>query len=215
MPTKHLVVQPLPTTEHKLSINQIAMLMDGLAKNKIDSISWQQYDYLPAVEFSIAYNEENIFLKYYVNEKTIRAANCTVNSSVWEDSCVEFFISFDNEKAYYNFEFNCAGTALVGYGESKTGRQLLPDQLVKQIATCVVINRDGLNDDIHWELTVAIPNSICCFNNAASLKGKTGRANFYKCGDLLPVPHFVSWNPISWPDPNFHLQEFFGILAFV
>ena len=212
---KHVVVQPLPAFDHKPSVNQIASLMDDLIKNKIDSVSWPQYDYLPAVEFSIACNEENIFLKYYVNEKCIRAANCTVNSAVWEDSCVEFFISLGDEKAYYNFEFNCAGTALVGYGESKTGRQLLPEQLVNSITTYAAINRSGSDDYIHWELTVAIPNSIFWFNNPVSLKGKTGRANFYKCGDLLPVPHFVCWNAISNPEPNFHLPEFFGRITFM
>ena len=31
--------------------------------------------------------------------------------------------------------------------------------------------------------------------------GTTLRANVYKCGDDLPVPHFISWSPIHPPSP--------------
>lgn len=39
-------------------------------------------------------------------------------------------------------------------------------------------------------------------------------ANFYKCGDKLQTPHFLSWNPINLEKPNFHCPEFFGTLNF-
>ena len=47
-----------------------------------------------------------------------------------------------------------------------------------------------------------------------NLDGKTVRANFYKCGDKLQTPHFLSWNPIGLEKPNFHCPEFFGTLSF-
>ena len=40
--------------------------------------------------------------------------------------------------------------------------------------------------------------------------GTTLRANVYKCGDDLPVPHFISWSPIHTPEPSFHQPTFFG-----
>ncbi len=40
------------------------------------------------------------------------------------------------------------------------------------------------------------------------------RANFYKCADLSAHPHFLSWNKVDVPTPNFHLPEFFGTLYF-
>jgi len=46
------------------------------------------------------------------------------------------------------------------------------------------------------------------------LNGKTMRANFYKCGDKLQTPHFLSWAPIDLPKPKFHCPEFFGELVF-
>lgn len=38
------------------------------------------------------------------------------------------------------------------------------------------------------------------------------RGNFYKCGDLTAEPHYLSWSPIAFERPNFHLPEFFGEL---
>ena len=40
------------------------------------------------------------------------------------------------------------------------------------------------------------------------------KANFYKCGDRLKQQHYLSWNPIDLPRPNFHCPEFFGELTF-
>jgi hypothetical protein len=46
------------------------------------------------------------------------------------------------------------------------------------------------------------------------MKGKKCRANFYKCGDDLPEPHFLAWNMINTEEPDFHRPEFFGTLEF-
>jgi hypothetical protein len=212
---KPLLAEELKTSSLNTSINEVSFFMDSVPSNELNNVPWAQYDYCPEVKFAIAYGKECIFLKYYVNEKMLRAANGAVNSPVYEDSCVEFFISFENDKAYYNFEFNCIGTALVGYGESKTDRSLLPDQLISQVKYQAVINNDQPGDNIHWELTVAIPFTVFYNNQPDTLKGKKCRANFYKCGDQLPTPHFVAWSNIEWPGPNFHLPEFFGNLQFV
>jgi len=48
-----------------------------------------------------------------------------------------------------------------------------------------------------------------------NLKGKTFRANFYKCGDMLTVPHYVTWNPVGTENPDYHQPKYFGLLKFV
>ena len=35
---------------------------------------------------------------------------------------------------------------------------------------------------------------------------------FYKCGDKTAHPHFLSWNPVGTPAPDFHRPDFFGEL---
>jgi hypothetical protein len=46
------------------------------------------------------------------------------------------------------------------------------------------------------------------------MPGKKWRANFYKCGDKTSHPHWLTWAPVEFPKPNFHLPGFFGMLIF-
>jgi len=47
-------------------------------------------------------------------------------------------------------------------------------------------------------------------------KGVIWRANFYKCGDKLSRPHWLTWAPIINPTPGsgFHTPSSFGTLIF-
>jgi hypothetical protein len=212
---KHLNVAALPAGSSEIIMHELSALLDKSAKNILACVPWSEYNYQPVVEFVLAYNEAAVFLKYYVSESAVRAANSRINSNVWEDSCVEFFISFDDAPGYYNLEFNCIGTACAGYGATKNNRQLLSPQLVSQIKYQSVIGNRQQEGSIHWELTIVIPKNIFCFTEIGAFKGKRCRVNFYKCGDHLPVPHFVSWANIVWPQPEFHLPDFFGSLQFI
>jgi hypothetical protein len=196
------------------SIESIAQSLDALEQPSLQYAPWiHDFPYHPVVRFSIAYSNNAIYLKYYVRERSVRAAITEINGPVWEDSCVEFFISFD-DKHYYNFEFNCTGTALVGYGSSKAERRLLPPQLIQTISTyCLIQNKAG-DENKYWELTLSIPLKVFLHSSIDSLKGRQCLANFYKCGDLLPEPHFICWKNIDSPEPNFHLLHCFGILDF-
>ncbi len=65
-----------------------------------------------------------------------------------------------------------------------------------------------------WLLYLEIPKECMGFSDAESLHRQTMRGNFYKCGDETPQPHYISWNPIDMPTPNFHVPQFFGTLEF-
>jgi len=195
-------------------MESVSNLMDALESSSLQYAPWSHaFPYQPNVRFSIAYSNHAIYLKYYVQERSVRAATTEINGPVWEDSCVEFFISFDG-KHYYNFEFNCTGTALVGYGTTKAERRVLPPELIQTISTFSVIQNKTGDENKHWELTLSIPLQVFLHSSIESLKGRQCLANFYKCGDLLPEPHFISWKNIDSPEPNFHLLHFFGTLDF-
>ena len=206
-----MVVKKAENNFSEKTIAELSSAMDALTGQQLNFVPWPAYSYKPKVEFAIMYSDNSIFLKYFVDEKNIRSVNSIINSSVWEDSCVEFFISFD-DAGYYNFEFNCIGTALAGFGKEKINRQLLPADLIGEIKfhSSLVKTDDGF----HWELTLAIPSQVFIYHLPLILQGKKARANFYKCGDLLPEPHFISWTNIESAEPNFHLPEFFGTLIF-
>ncbi|GAA4788070.1 carbohydrate-binding family 9-like protein [Olivibacter ginsenosidimutans] len=178
----------------------------------IARVNWQVYPYTPAVVFKIAHNLDGIILQYQVNERCFKACYTGINEPVYKDSCVEFFISWDQEN-YYNFEFNGIGTVLAGYGQSdKASRIFLPEVLIEAIETDATIH--GKKGDFTWDLFIHIPFNTFVYDQLETIKGKKCTGNFYKCGDDLPVPHFLSWNAIDAPEPNFHLPEFFGELVF-
>lgn len=209
---KQLTVTKLTGNSNELA--DISIKLDALPQHLIDNVPWTEYPYKPQVRFAIAHDNEYIFLKYYVNEKSVRAVNNTINGSVWEDSCVEFFIHFNDDKGYYNVEANCIGTILLGFGKDKINRQLLPPEIIRKIKFESLIIRENKQDNIHWELLLAIPLEIFIHHHLPALQGNECRVNFYKCGDLLAEPHFLCWNNIQSASPNFHLPEFFGKLVF-
>lgn len=193
-------------------INNVSQLLDGHDINNLAFTPWNKFPYKPKVGFSIAYYKEYIFLKYFVDEKQIRANTNMVNGPVWEDSCVEFFISFEEGGAYYNFEFNCIGTGLIGYGRSRKERERLSPEVISKVKAMSVI-RPSINK-IEWELTLVIPTGVFIYHNNLSLNNLQCRANFYKCGDKLDDPHFVTWSNIVSPEPDFHRPEYFSPIIF-
>lgn len=172
---------------------------------------WPQYKTDAEVRFSIVHNNESIFILYRVKEKHVRHVTTAINGAVWEDSCVEFFIAFDGE-GYYNCEFNCIGTALIGYGTGRNNRELLPADVVRMVHVDTTMRKE--NDAYVWELLLQIPVQVFVKHTVTSLSNVTAKVNFYKCGDLLPEPHFMCWNKINSATPDFHRPDFFAAAVF-
>ncbi len=200
------------------ALRDISGFLDGLEFRNIETQSWPAYGYKPQIRFTMAHSGDCVFLKFDVLEKFVQAVYRQNNEPVNKDSCVEFFISPDGADDYYNFEFNCIGACKAGFGSRiRQSRGCLPDDIIDQINRQSLITRARrFNDDLTaWELTVAIPLEVFCHNDYRSLKGLQGKANFYKCGDDLPEPHFIVWNDVRAPEPDFHLPEFFGRINFL
>jgi len=197
------------------SLYEVSSILDQGECHIIEQMPWASFPYKPEASFSIAYTDDCILLKYYVKEKAIRVVHNQDNTPVHEDSCVEFFIAFDDDQEYYNLEFNCKGTCLVGIGENSE-RRLIRKETLNKIRRQSIIRTllDGDNT-INWELTLVIPLEVFVHRPIRHLKGTNCRVNFYKCGDLLPEPHFLAWKDIQSESPNFHLPQFFGTMHFI
>ena len=213
---KELMVPFLGAVSKVSPTAHLSFLLDSQKRNLIGMAPWPRYGYKPDVYFSIAYGIDCLFIKYYVIEKSIMAIYKQPNEPVYKDSCVEFFVSFGDEEEYYNFEFNCAGTCRLGFGTNRTNRKLIPEAVVRMIRHQVMLKmvNNHRRDNISWELTLMIPLEVFYYHSFVSLNGQQCRVNFYKCGDELPDPHFLSWNDIKSTDPDFHLSEFFGKMKF-
>ncbi len=80
---------------------------------------------------------------------------------------------------------------------------------------CCGGGRTPADPNNYWHITFIIPISALYKDRFASwdeLKG--ARCNFYKCGDGLSKPHYLSWAPVLTEKPNFHSPQFFGEVEF-
>ncbi len=198
---------------------QVPQLLNGMAAewHGIDCLNWPDFPYRPKVAVRMAHNGEALFLHYRVEEQTVAAVAEGDNGRVWEDSCCEFFCQPANDDYYYNLECNCVGTVLLAAGKEREGRERAPQEVLAEIGRWSSLGRKPFAEKAaphQWELCLTVP--VRCFfkHDLSSLGGQAIRANFYKCGDRLQQPHFLSFYPISLPKPDFHRPDFFGLLTF-
>jgi hypothetical protein len=210
---KKLVVPFLNYLDENSSIEKVSATLDTLEKHPVDQQPWKEFPYRPQVHFSIGHCGASLFLKYYVSESVVRANYFRPNEPVYKDTCVEFFVSFDGERNYYNFEFNIIGTCMLNFGNERNNRKLISESAISSIRFSTLIRNDQAGN-IYWEIVLSIPLSAFSEHTFNSLKEKQCRGNFYKCGDDLPQPHFLSWNNVIAPEPDFHLPKYFGEIYF-
>jgi hypothetical protein len=202
-----------------LNIYQLSKVMDEkkVAFQPLSEINWKTYPYRPSVRFRIGHDGKRIYLHFQVEEESIRARYGEDNGNVWTDSCVEFFLQFPGDEYYYNLECNCIGTVLLGRGKNDKDRICLPLETIQKIERFSTLRKEvfELRTGVFaWELSLIIPIEVFSLHSIPNISGKTFRGNFYKCGDKLQTPHFLSWNKIINPTPNFHLSDFFGKIVF-
>lgn len=216
MGAKSLQVSYLSGLNKHIRIGEVSALLDKQQSNPIDIAPWPAYPDKPSVFFKIGHNGSHLFVKYDVKETEVLARYKKINDPVYKDSCVEFFISFDNDKDYYNIEFNRLGTCLGRFGAQRNNRVEISAEILKTIRYERMLRPTNTADlAINWTLTVAVPIQVFCFHSLGSLPDKSSRMNFFKCGDDLSQPHYLAWNNIISPEPDFHLPEFFGKVEFM
>ena len=176
-----------------------------------------EYPYAPSAKFWAVHNDATLFLKFQVKEDDIKAEVDKDGGEVWKDSCVEFFISFD-DTGYYNFEFSCIGKKLLGFRQSRDLATHAPTEILDKIKSLSTLPNECFAErlgDVEWELTVAIPKEAFFAHSFNTLEGLFVMANVYKCGDGLSKPHYLSWSPIKTDKPNFHQPQYFGRMRFM
>lgn len=211
----------------KPPIKLIENIMDSMQVpfHNIDNTNWLGYNYKPQVEFRIAYSKDEIYIQYRVKEKYIRAFYTKdEDSAPYKDSCVEFFIiPGESDTIYYNLELNCIGVGTFAGGPNRKERTRFGTDVMSKIRRASTLVKEGYlgkegfetkEGYFEWSLTVALPIELFSLNKISSLSGRSVKANFYKCGDDLPEPHYLSWNKVGSEKPNFHTPEYFGTLYF-
>lgn len=214
---KQLIIKKIETGTVEASAVPALLDAQGIDWNPIACVNWTEYPYQPEVKFRAAHTGDAILLHYQVTEASVRAVATADDGRVWEDACVEFFLSPEGNDFYYNFECNCATKLLLHGGPAGGERPTASEEVLKSVKRWSSLGAEPFEERVGectWEVALVIPVSAIFRHDIADLNAKTMRANFYKCGDLLQTPHFLSWTPIELPKPKFHCPEFFGKLVF-
>ena len=193
----------------------------------LDTMPWGG-TYKPLTLASVSCDEEglNIYMRSY--EKKIRFEGRKRNDFVCQDSCMEFFFApmGPEELAYFNFEVNPIGVMYIGFSKEGTRESSVQAAADKEDSyfnmkamspeQAEVYNvRNAKNTDAYWDISYSIPFAFIKEYMSAftpNVPGGKIAANFYKCGDLTDIEHYVVWNNIETRRPDYHRPEFFGIL---
>lgn len=201
----------------KMDFKSLELRMETEAvKAYVDTVCWpDEFPYAPDASFSIARSASHIVILYRTDGLDLRAETLQDNGPVWQDSCCEFFVSDPSDGTYYNFEMNCIGTLLASKRKSRSDFRYFGEEELGRIIrhTSLERKRYDMSDEVfQWRTAICIPFSLIGIDGERL--PESVRANFYKCADGSAHPHYLSWNPVETPHPDFHRPEFFGRLVF-
>lgn len=179
---------------------------------------WNQEAVCPKTLVWVSRDADLLKIRFQVMESDPRITCHAMNEPVYTDSCVEFFVQPlpGRDDRFLNFEMNAEGTLLLGLGVDRHDRLQLQEEEIHGIQIV-----PGRGVDQHgqpfWSIELAVPfawlkEQVPGFEPYV---GAFLKANFYKCGDMTPVPHYGSWNPMTGLEPDFHRSEDFGELVLV
>lgn len=186
--------------------------LDAFARGAVDVVCWPEaFPYRPEVRFAIAHDGRALLIRFEVAEDNVRAVTTENNGPVWEDSCVEFFVKEPDSPYYFNFETNCIGTGLAAKRLSRDAFTHFDAEQMARVGrrSSLPFAPVDIRERTEWTLELEIPFALITDQGGVP---ERLLANFYKCGDKTAVPHFLSWNPVEVPSPDFHRPEFFGEL---
>ncbi|MCB0689879.1 MAG: carbohydrate-binding family 9-like protein [Saprospiraceae bacterium] len=178
--------------------------------------------HFPFVQSKIAYDDQAIYVIFRVEDQYVKSVAKKNQDGVFKDSCVEFFFSPDDnsQDGYFNLEMNCSGKMLFHHQmKPRTDSKHISPEDIAQIEVAHSLP-DMVDPEITepttWTVEYRIPFEILKkYHHYESPKtGTIWKANLYKCADDTSHPHWLTWSPVDFPRPNFHIPEFFGTLRF-
>jgi len=190
----------------------------------IDYFRPESHDHRPRTRVKLVADDQALYGLFRVEDRFVRCVHKAFQSSVYKDSCVEFFVQPKPDRGYFNFEFNCGGALLASYitDSRRTAdgfaafQPLAPEEgrRIRVHSSLPHVVEPEITDPLTWELAFAVPLEIMArYTGPVSVAaGEIWHGNFYKCGDETSRPHWASWHPVD--TLNFHLPRCFGQLRF-
>lgn len=205
--------------EHQLSANFHSDFWVKIKPLELCNFMGEKPVHFPKTKAKLAYDTENIYVIFHVQDQYVIATSDKYQGTPWEDSCVEFFFtpSGNISDGYFNLEMNCVGHFLFQYNNPDSGRTVIDISDCEKIE--VVSSLKGatilpeITEPITWTIEYKIPFNVIEKYTKKSV-GSIWKVNFYKCADNSSHPHWLTWAPVDHPTPNFHKPDFFGTLLF-
>lgn len=174
-------------------------------KAMISNYKWTE-GYAPEAYAQLIYVEDKGFaLRMTAVESAPKAVYGNYNDPVYKDSCLEFFVNFNNGDKYMNFEMNSNGAFLAAVRSDRKNKT--PIDMLAPLPEVSPSKGEGT-----WTVEVFYSNELIgkLFGKSTFAPGESFKGNFYKCGDETEIPHFGMWSPVDNETPDFHRPEFFG-----
>jgi len=187
-------------------------------------------DHRPDVRARMLYGPDELFVRFQVQDRYVRAAHIGYQAMVCFDSCVEVFLRPKADAApphggYINFETSCGGSLHCSYiedarrvpgGFAKFAR--IPLELGSRVQILHSLPQrieEEIPGPIEWFVQLAIPFDLFEYyvGPVRPVSGTQWLGNLFKCADKCSHPHWASWASIGGT-LSFHQPAFFAPIIF-
>ena len=189
----------------------------------LDNIMGETPQFIPETKAALMYDSENLYGRFTVRDKFVIAKATQNMEHVWKDSCVELFFTPSDKVAegYFNLEMNCTGVIYMQHQISRgEGRISIPEENLRSVITRTTLTEPipkEIKTETEWELVFKFPFELMKRFHPGFILPEPGviwSGNFNKCADESSNPHWITWNKIELPKPEFHRPDFFGKFIF-
>lgn len=195
----------------------------GIEAGEITHFNWVDPKFKPLTQMKMAYDDDNFYVIFKVQDKYVRALATEINGNVWEDGAVELFFAPDtlNRLQYFNLEINCIGTPLMFYvRKPMSDYTRLMEEDIRKIQIASTLEgpiKEEITETVTWIIEYKVPLEMIEYYARVSrpAPGVSWRANFFKIATNNSNKHYVTWSPVISDKPQFHKPEFFGELRFI
>ncbi len=168
----------------------------------VELCQWKERQSDVHMTAKMLYDDSRLYVRMETDEPMPTARETKHNGDVYKDSCMELFISpNENDARYLNFEFNAYGTMHMAIRKSRY-EWVFTDE-----------DRDYFEVQSHVDNEKWILQFVLPFEYADKYLGghtKHMKGNFFKLGEKDGKRHYRSMFKIDLPEPDNHTPEFFG-----